>query len=313
MAEPLVLDPRVEEILRDIAADPRAQLFAIDPAKFVRGLSESSVRASASATGLRSAERELLSCHRHEVARLFLVEFRMRLEEDPSNLSVHPYDSPPADERATRIREAADLQLELRAGDQVDARSLLRELVNGAVSHGPPDRARLLAASMRLDDSPTARVYLAYDHAARGEYRSAIRQAERVIAARASAEVLHTAWQASALSHERLGRTVDAIAHFETALDTAQQYHLEPQVQAVPALGALTLSLCVGWRSRVLALAARLDELVGVQARVLREAITIILKERQAGYRVRAATCSLARELSDRPGAASREVFHALN
>lgn len=61
--------PDLEEVLRDIAADPRARLLrARSSADFVRVARDEAV--GNGAPGLRAAERELLRVHREEVARL---------------------------------------------------------------------------------------------------------------------------------------------------------------------------------------------------------------------------------------------------
>ncbi|MBM3976943.1 MAG: hypothetical protein FJ299_08135, partial [Planctomycetes bacterium] len=85
------LDPRIEEVLRDIAADPRAKLFTCDVERLVRGLGHAKVQASVSSAGLTSAERHLLTIGREEVARLLLIGFRERLEaeQDGSFLYTH--------------------------------------------------------------------------------------------------------------------------------------------------------------------------------------------------------------------------------
>jgi hypothetical protein len=68
MTEPILLDPRAEEILRDIAADPNSCLLRLQPDDLARSLRRGELPDRAGTTGLPRAERELLRAHRAEVA-----------------------------------------------------------------------------------------------------------------------------------------------------------------------------------------------------------------------------------------------------
>ncbi len=51
------LDPDLEQVLEDIAADPRAKLFITEPRKILTGFLDGSLETPASRTGLRPAAR----------------------------------------------------------------------------------------------------------------------------------------------------------------------------------------------------------------------------------------------------------------
>jgi hypothetical protein len=169
------LDPRVEELLRDIAADPRARLFTCDVEKLARGLGQVRVDASLSTAGLTNAERQLLTIGREEVARLLLIAFRERLEEEQDGSFVYSHARMPQEtwkSRATRAleqpfdgeAERIDLARRAAGGEAMTTRDLLEACVK-PTGTSPVDRSHLLAASQRLADRPTTRIYLAIDFA----------------------------------------------------------------------------------------------------------------------------------------------------
>jgi hypothetical protein len=167
------LDPRIEEVLRDIASDPRAKLFTCDVEKLVRGLGHARVQASVSSAGLTSAERHLLTIGREEVARLLLIAFRERLEAEQDGSFLYTHERMGAKEwqaraEAARRRgfdgqaERVDLARRAAAGESMTTAELLEACVHNA-GRNSVTRADLLAASHRLADRPTTRIYLAID------------------------------------------------------------------------------------------------------------------------------------------------------
>lgn len=65
---PLQLDPEVEEILREVAADPRSKLLRVQRPTSVRALTEQVPTVGVATAGLTVAERHLVQTYRAEVA-----------------------------------------------------------------------------------------------------------------------------------------------------------------------------------------------------------------------------------------------------
>jgi hypothetical protein len=87
---PLELDPNLEEILRDIARDPRSTLFHTTPRQLALGLRNRTPRISSRQAALSSAERHLLEVYREEVAWLLYKACQRGVLENPNcSVGVH--------------------------------------------------------------------------------------------------------------------------------------------------------------------------------------------------------------------------------
>lgn len=224
------LDPRLEEVLRDIAADPRARLFTCDVERMVRGLGSAPVHASVSTAGLTSAERQLLTIGRDEVARLFLIAFRERLEaeQDGSFVYTHERMSPAAWEaraRTAQSRGFAGREERVRLARPVQSAQAMTtgELLAACIHKDEArsiDRADLLAASQRLADRPTTRVYTGIEFVMRGRYAAARSILTAVLREHSTPIVSHYAHVWSAILSGATGDSNGAAAQFVTASRT---------------------------------------------------------------------------------------------
>lgn len=205
------LDPRIEEVLRDIAADPRARLFTCDIGRLVRGLGQAPVHASVNSAGLTSAERHLLSIGREEVARLLLIAFRKRLEVDQDGSFVYLHKRMSLAEwnsRATAAQRSGFAGSEMRvqlshrvaSGAEVSTGELLAACMRPA-SDFSFARSDLLSASLMLADRPATRVYLAIELVTSARHRAAQRVLASLFSATPDAAVRHYAqvWHAMIL------------------------------------------------------------------------------------------------------------------
>lgn len=173
------LDPRVREILEDIARDPNANLLRPDPASLRTAASGLTNPERPSPVGRTVAERELLRVHDHELAataRARLREAFLRLDLGKSKLLA---DSRRGIRHETPLgaRELADRQTELRPGGASPMLTLLldeRPLRGDAL-------IRAAATLVRFDPSEQNQVFLCLAWNAVGRGLAARLHAERCL------------------------------------------------------------------------------------------------------------------------------------
>lgn len=205
-AEPMVFDPEVEALLREIAADPNSSLLRVTRPQAVKGLFERTERVSPGMTGLSSAERHLVQVHRNEVAHLLREVCRWRMLNDPgSKENFTPY-SGANEARQTSLQELADRTRSLQEGakktESDSALQLIEKCIGGTdVVHV----SSLASASQRLEPHDAARIYIGLDLAFRGRPHSAIRVYKSLLAECVEPAMRSSAWANTALAYELLG------------------------------------------------------------------------------------------------------------
>lgn len=188
------LDPRIEEILRDIAKDPRARLLRPDPARLAAAAAAQLEPPSPAQARLRSAERELLAAHRAETAEALRLRAELLLSNPLAAGSTNPavrftpgpgrWASNAADVERWRTRTLDPCVSAVTAGvaDSRSAEALGQLEGIREESRGLDPAVRLAAAAVRLHPQDRTRATLARVLAADGQYLAARRLALGVLA-----------------------------------------------------------------------------------------------------------------------------------
>jgi hypothetical protein len=259
----ITLDPRTEELLREIAADKESCLLRAPRRELEHALVRSDYRGVETTVGFSAAERELLRTARAEVAYWLNVVCFRRLTEDAATrryctrLTDGDREYVPASNEELELASrafAADIEAALR--EEAGAVDVLlracRSLSSPSVAS--PSIAEVASASLRLRPTYQARHYA-------------------VQAMIGAADSEHVAQLAAALSIGTFDRRTLAYAHavHGTALSLcarpadAMQRYLEA-AEHMPSLSefklrALVMALQAGSREHSLALAREVDDL----------------------------------------------------
>lgn len=165
MPETAFFAPEIEELLREVASDPRSTLLRVPRPKVLRTFFEHDPTVSQHATGLRAAERELLRTHRDELAKLLREACVMKL-----------YGHPAAKGRMLRHVTATQVlsipnKVALRERFRRERRSpvgplglddaLLLDACTEVDGVDQPTIGQLAALSLRLHPTTQARIYAA--------------------------------------------------------------------------------------------------------------------------------------------------------
>jgi hypothetical protein len=130
VAEPILFDARIEELLREVAADPKSRLLRVPrPAQLGAVLGRRPSVGVATA-GLGAAERELVALHRGELAYLLRKLAVVRLFESPAAATNH-----------ARVSISGQAPLAVDRGDWVES---ARGSLEGMSVDAPPDPGREL-------------------------------------------------------------------------------------------------------------------------------------------------------------------------
>lgn len=214
-----VFTPEVEEILRDVASDPRSSLLKVDRPQHFRGLFERYSNVGPRTAGLTSAEREILRVHRGDVARLLGDVCRARLAADKiRNTTSFSVD------REVRVLTPQELDSRARAlmdkpaGQGED----IRGLVSRCVTQGMRDQcsiADLAVAIMRLQPDDSARILAGMDLTAHGHARYALDLYQVVLTRYPRMEIRAVVWDniANALAHLNEGVLAFRASRFASA------------------------------------------------------------------------------------------------
>lgn len=164
MIDLAVLNPEIEGLLREIAADPTSTLLRLPPSDLRRARRQGQLPDRAGTTGLNLAERELLRRWREEVAYLLLVACYLR--QTSSQTQAHRLTAVDATQVPnlpgfwSRVRAAANFSAEVQQVDLEECTRLLTGFRRREISwqHSAMD---LAIAAFRIVPSDMARCYAA--------------------------------------------------------------------------------------------------------------------------------------------------------
>ncbi len=233
----LAIDPRIREILQDIARDPNAHLLQPDPAALRAAVSTLTESGRPSTAGHTVAERELLRVHRNELAaaaRARLREALLRAELENSKLL-------PDSRRGVRhetplgVHTLADRE---RQTETAEPSPLLAILLDERPLEGTA-LVRAAATLVRLDPSERNQVFMCLAWNAVGRGLAARLHAERCLARSCDAAM------ASFLA-EQIALGSDPAAERRRVRDAYLFAASRGPLRASPAAGALLFSLQLG-------------------------------------------------------------------
>lgn len=212
------LDPEVSELVREVLADPRAQLLSAKSRTDIRGRTELIEPVRPSEIGLTAAERHLVRAYREEVAWLLRQAAKIVLFQ---NSPTRPSTYLTLEERVELVHEAdwtcrarriaiSDLQASLDDTALETLTSVLR-----AFDSVPPHE--LGATSMRLAPTDQARTCIAYDHINRGQHQAASHALDDILRGSPSRAFESAAHENRGLSLSRRGLFEDAAIAYRAA------------------------------------------------------------------------------------------------
>jgi len=311
MAEPVLFDPAIEVLLREIAADPDSCLLRVPRPNIVKSLAHRQGVVRSGATGLSTVERELLRVYRAELAKLLREACVMRLYAHPQarlELSLHLTAT-----RKTKVMPAPDWRASAHhalAAARGRAESLSGlDLLDACVAPGGLESAtvaQLAVASMRLEPTDAARIYPAIELTLDGQEETAIRVLHDVLAGFCARACAPYAWGQIALVHSKQGKTEAARVAYLAAIKIDRTY--------VPALVSVLGEACTAEDlERITTAEAALDEQLGSAQEALID-YRNMLRDRCASKRLTVSRDRIAqlRKLRDQVGRTARMVLDAL-
>jgi len=240
------LDPELEQLLREAAADPDSHLLRVPRQKVWRTLEEAERAHAVSPrqTGLTAIERELLSVHHAELGRLLLLAARKAIFAKPdSSFRWHRFSSKKSKvedrDRAAFQRQITD-RVDRGFGDErsVLGRDLLLRCASVAAAEFP-SIGQLCAASLRIWPESVGRIYIAIDFIDRGLPDMALRTLRGVAREEPSSELLSFAW-------ENIGFALSLKGDFKNAALACRNAATIGPVRHFPSMSWLCASLQAG-------------------------------------------------------------------
>ena len=299
------LDPKLEELLIELSAQPQSPLLKVPVSTRGPGVQEVSVRAA----DLSAAERELLSVFRFELRDLLLEACRRELytlrglqvsrwRSLDARLHVSTEDA----WRANARRALDDIP------DEVEARDALT-LLSSCVAHpnsAPPTVSQFAGAAQRVMLDDRAPIYVALELLSDESPRAAMSLLYGVLEDRPEASLRSYCWQNLGVSHHRLGDLSQALQCHERAMEGSE-------LRPAPLLSAFALALAVEETERASAHARELEARMGIDHPGLDEELGL-LKDMTAAEdaAVHDSRKNTYQVIEDRLGPVSRRIGNAL-
>ena len=177
------VDPNLEEVLRDVAADPDSKLFpGIRLERLQRSFRGSVEPVLNPDRSFSSAERELLFMHRRSLGAVLEQAFVTSYLADKERAKwVRPMESVPSPRelksKAIVVRDMAPM-----AAFRHGAAEQISNLLDGTVSQSALGLRRLAASGLRVGGTPKARYYYALACEQTGDLATAMQEARCVSA-----------------------------------------------------------------------------------------------------------------------------------
>jgi hypothetical protein len=168
VAEPILFDARIEELLREIAADPASSLLRVPRPARIGVLLERAPLVGVATAGLTLAEQELVRVHRGEVAYLLRKLAVVRLFESPkaavSRTRTNFASQPALEVSRGKWLERAEVFAAERLGESAELSSpeeLLLECLRTPDAIESVPVTAIAAAANELEPTDQARIYAA--------------------------------------------------------------------------------------------------------------------------------------------------------
>jgi len=304
-----IYEPEVEELLRELAADPTSTLLRVPRKGIVPTLFDKHTMVSPRAAGLSSAERHLLQVYREDVELLLRQAWILCSQQNEPfgpvmswHLTVDSRHEPPAIGEWNRRAQRA-LERPLKGDGAPEA----RELLSLCVRESPlslPSQTQLAAAALRLVPTNQARIYIACDLQHSDRIETALRGFQDVLS-RSSAFHKSFCLQNMAAAYEELGDIQAA------SLYAAEASSLD-ESRPDPLMNWLYLSIQRRDREATLRASTRVDELLPVDHDALTGFVKVLPNRKALGWwKPNLGVEGFLSGIIERLGPASRSVANA--
>jgi hypothetical protein len=257
-ADPLVLDPEFEELLREVASDPESTLLRIPRPKVVRGFFERDEAVSANATMLTRAERHLVQVHRSELAWLLRQVCIYKLVEGPESRLYVSHHGPTGEDcsplQPPDWMDRIQYQQGIAAEDEQQAVGiqLIHRCVRQPLGHDPKV-AELAAVAHRLLPTNHSRLLSAIDLCRGDAPWTGLQLSSQILSMHPTSEHATRAWECAGFVFARLGRLNDAHLAYSRGSTSEDQHTL---------MNRLEFAFQVGDRQDAIDTARRLNDLL---------------------------------------------------
>jgi len=310
-SEPLLFDPELEGLLRELAADPRSRLLRLPRPRTLPELLARPDLVRPAHTGLTLAERHLLQVHRDELADVLRRACLMRFFSDPAraiylNRSIDAHTRIEVDTPEQWRARARDVLADLRRSpgplegiDLVEA--CLRPDAERTISI-----TQLARASMILQPTDTAQAYVGLDLVMSDRSTEGIQTMEEVLSLKPQGVV-------RACILENIGLALGQSNDLAGACDRYKEASRLCPERPSPAVGWLMTALQSGLREQSIEAAAQLDQTESHAQAGAMDLISNYASQKAANAVEVSPQCDLlARSLEDRFRRLSREVVRVL-
>ncbi len=283
MADPILFDERIEELLREVAADPKSCLLRVPRPAQVGVVLGRRPGVGVATAGLSSAERELVALHRGELAYLLRKLAVVRLFESPKAATSRVRTCYSGAARLATDRhewvDAVRSKLEgLEAERPADpGRELLERCVYDPDSIGYLDVTDVAAAANLLDPTDQARIYAA-------NWRgNELQRKEEAI------EILTSVMEGpgspanTSMAAANLGRVESSFGDARSACCWYRRSTESPFSTTTAALSWLTTALDSGDAAEAMAASARVDHRLDLRDPSLQAFVALLKAQRSAG------------------------------
>jgi hypothetical protein len=308
-ADPLILDPELEALLKEIASDPDSTLLRVARPRVIRAFLEREDVVRGSDSTLSRAERHLLLVHRSELASVLRRMGSLKLMESPVSQPFMGRHGPSGREQLPFAPNELDAWLRIHRHDfDLDEEtSNAFQLIARCVEHSSdetPSVCALAAASHRLEPSNTARLLFAADMGCTGSLRTSLQLASVVLRSSPSHEHATRAWECAGLALGKMGKFDQAHrAYFRGCIVDDQHTYMN----------RLLFALQVGARDDVVECSRVLNDMLSEDAPAALRFVETRRKRRIDGeWSPTADGLRLVRSMAEHLDGAARRIAHVL-
>ncbi len=294
MSDELPVSPELTDLLRELAEHPTAKLFRADAARIVRCGLGAAVACTGTTIRRPAIERELLGVHRAELGYLLRALFVHTVTTDPATRDRHYYfGKKPTREEWTRDAREAVNETPPAYGEESAAELVTRFVEREA---GAADLASIAIAAVEVEESASARIYLAQALISAQRWADARALLRDVLQHPVAPLLRKCAYDFMGVSWDGTGRFDRAMHSYAHALDVAEVDGLDPVVQYTAGLNLLINAIRAPDRGNALRAALAVDELGDICPEITRSTAQALDRSQLYGRASRAVACVVANE-----------------
>ena len=278
--EPIVLDPELEGILREVASDPRSRLLKVERTGSIGELINPNP-ITAAVAGLTVAERHLVDVYREELAwTLRELAVTSLFASEAAGLWLHRSISVGEQLHVREVPEIVGMTRALPSPEPdplIGVRGILEGLVAQAAEGVRVDPSEAATASLRLVPADRARICAAHYLGQLGEHDAALRVLQGTVSGLPSSVDASFAWENIGMIQSKSGLWKAAIASYMHASRLAR-------ARAEPILNWAFNAYLAGEWSEFDEIVARLDGLVAASDQCVKRFVSQLAAQRAGGY-----------------------------